>query len=106
MRQRITTCFYAPAYRHINGEEGSYDAFCGYNVFASFVEGSSIHYWFYSGRADNLPAVFPNEETAKQMQQGMLAKGWINSECWVCFESKPINELPDYVLNYHKPEYN
>ncbi len=100
---KIHSAFTAPAYRQCENEEGRYDAFVGYNVFAE-TTGPLIEYHGYTGGEPGLK-VF-DLAAAEQLAERVKAAGSIRPELWEHVGNADCSELPDYVLNPWRPEYN
>jgi hypothetical protein len=111
---RVESVFEVPAYHTVYSEEGAYEARGGYNVIAySEVKDGCRLCLFYVGpvdRNDSDEYSAPHEFNAEADVVGFVGRvkdrGWINSEYWYAYESQPIDALPDYALNPHRPEYN
>lgn len=97
------------AYCQARNEEGSYDYKAGYNVFCelTYADGTRRHL-FYIGRekGSQVPVLFRTKEAADRLCINATWKGSIRSECWHCYKIININDLPDYVTDPHRPEFN
>lgn len=110
---KIYDCFHAHAYRHVNGEEGSYEAFAGFHVIASAEVDGLIHNYLFIGSNRKAPEgqhawghIFATLEAADRFVARVQSAGEVNLDRWDLVGISDPNELPDYVTNPHRPEYN
>jgi len=114
MQSKVFSCFHVPAYRQVDSEEGPYEALCGWNVVATTDDGGgwSSQYVLSHGPlveppAFNLPRLFDTQEQAERLVERVLAAKEIDGTKW--FKNGPAShadQLPDYVTNWWRPEYN
>jgi hypothetical protein len=104
----ITGAFVENYYRRCNDEDGAYDAHVGYIVRAVSADCADYtDHFIYSGRAGGeVPVVFSGRDGAERLVDRIYSAGCINLAYWWCYLSVSCNELPDYVLNPDRPEYN
>jgi len=99
----------AYAYRQVNSEEGAYYAIAGHNVFVDLIDADgSVHVFVYGG-PDNGGAryVFSDGAELDAFVARVKATARIKAAAyWLPVEVRDPNELPDYVVNPHRPEYN
>ena len=105
----VCDVFTAPAYRNVHSEEGDYEAFCGYNLFAKVkIEGGYIEtYLFTDGDKDGAAYVFPDEAKADFCAHLIKCVGSITvPDLWVSVGCSHPDDLPDYVTDPYRPEFN
>lgn len=91
--------FVVPAYVRVDSEEGQYDAQSGYNLVAKTQDANGIvTEWVYNERIDHEP-------TAQEAARACKALGF-NESMFTAVSVYDPQELPDYVLNPQRPEYN
>ena len=110
---KIYACFIEVEYRRVSGEEGSYDAFAGYGVIAQAEVDGLTHSYLFIGANRKAPEgqhawahIFGTREAAERFVARVQAAGEINLDRWDLVQISDPNELPDYVTNPHRPEYN
>lgn len=98
-----------PAYRRVRNEDGAYDAFIGYNVLAASTDDEGyVSTFVYVGRIREAGAyVFSDLEAAQRFIARVESAGCIDADgYWDCVGVTHRDELPDYVTNWWRPEYN
>ena len=108
---RLPVCdvFVAPAYRNVKSEEGDYEAFCGYNLVAKVRDknGCVSSHIYTNGNKDGACFVFPNHEGADLYAHLVERKGSIDADkYWVCVGCSHPDDLPDYVTDPYRAEFN
>jgi hypothetical protein len=105
----VADVFTAPAYRRVNAEDGAFEAYAGDNVIAKIVDADGhVHSFVYAGPTGGmLPYLFTSGIKAAAFVERVKAAGRINAAAyWFLADVRDPNELPDYVVNPHRPEYN
>lgn len=105
----VCDAFVAPAYRNVHSEEGDYEAFCGYNLFAKVKskDGYIETYLYTSGDEYGAAYVFPNEAKACVYAQLVKSADYLPApDLWVSVHCSHPDDLPDYVTDPYRPEFN
>lgn len=106
---KIIDCFYVPAYRHVRNEEDgeSYETPCGYNVVAKRDEGDGVVSEFICIGDDGAAYVFDTPEAAQKLVERVQDAGEIHAEkYWLEINRRHVDDLPDYVTDSHRAEFN
>jgi hypothetical protein len=106
---RICDVFSDRAYRRVYSEEGAYDAPDGYVVIAKAIDDDGYEdYYLYTRYEDETePFNFVTCEDADAFVARVICKGCIDAErYWFHYSRRHCYDLPDYVVNWWRPEYN
>ncbi len=108
MRLVINDCFSAPSYRTVHLEDGVYETCVGRYVVAYVTNGDYREVYIFTKDADCAPYVWlnPDEDVADRFADRVLAAGTINEDLWMHVRSEKLHQLPDYVLDPTRPEFN
>lgn len=114
-RVKIQCAFSAACYGRAEDPDGnSYDYCKGSYVIASVFgcddHGDYTDQWIYVGRGGDTTGnggvyCFEGKDHEAFIDR-VISKGSINTKYWWHAERNYRNDLPDYVTNWHRPEYN
>jgi hypothetical protein len=109
MMTAIYSAFTAQAYRRVNSEDGAYDTCIGYNVFVKLpVVAGIVETYVFVGRGGQGKGaeVFDGDDADALVARIIQAGSADLASEFDHVESVNVDELPDYVTNPHRPEYN
>jgi hypothetical protein len=106
-KQAIYAVHAEPWYGQGQGEDGYFNYRGGWNVVASVhntEDGCNYHY-LYKGEGELIES-FDEQAKAEQVVTLVQKAGEIDEAFWHLQNIDDPNELPDYVTNWWRPEYN
>lgn len=105
MTTPICHVYEVPAYRQCQSDEGYYDRQVGFHVLAKVLTPEGLlEEYLYTGEGD-LFEVF-DRDGAERLVERVRAAGAIDPTFWFVTSVSDPQALPDYVVNWHLPEYN
>lgn len=103
---KVLDVFTGAAHCWVNSEDGGYYALQGYNVIARCAHDSGCVGSYVHSDSDGLHSVFDYAEGERIADRIMKAGSIDPSKFWDCVSVTDPTDLPDYVLDPDRPEFN